>query len=51
MSSSKDHVVAAQSLGIIAIGVVTDERSRKEMEGLTKGNVAKKLKDCEKWLK
>lgn len=51
ISSSKDHVVAAQGLGITAVGVITDERSRKEMEQLKSGNVAKKLKDCEKWLK
>lgn len=51
ISSSKDHVIAAHDLGINAIGVVTDERSRKELGRLTVGNVAKSLKDCERFLK
>ncbi len=51
ISSSKEHVSAAHALGINAIGVITDERSRNELEALGKGSVVRHLKDCERFLK
>jgi phosphoglycolate phosphatase-like HAD superfamily hydrolase len=51
ISSSKEHVVAAHNLGIKAIGVITDQHSREELERAATGSVAKNLKDCEKFLK
>ena len=51
ISSSANHVRAAQALGINAIGVITDEHSKKELENIGVPHVVKSLKDCEKLLK
>ncbi len=51
ISSSREHVVAAHGLGIRAIGVITDQHSKAELERGGAGIVVKNLKDCEKFLK
>ncbi len=51
ISSSKDHLIAANALGINTIGVVADGGSKKEFEHAGIQNIAKNLKECEKFLK
>ena len=51
ISSSRTAVTAAHALGINVIGVITDEHSKRELANIGVGNIAKNLKDCEKFLK
>lgn len=51
ISNSKRHILAAHALGINAIGVITDEYSKKELEHVGVAHVVRSLKDCERLLK
>lgn len=51
ISNSKKHVAAAHAFGINAIGVITDEFSRKDLESLGMRHVVKSLNDCRKLIK
>ena len=46
ISNVKAHVMLAQSRGIKAIGVITDQFSRKDLEHVGVPHVVKSLKDC-----
>ncbi|MGI0100643.1 MAG: HAD family hydrolase [Candidatus Micrarchaeaceae archaeon] len=51
VSNTKGHVASAHSMGINAIGVITDQFSKKDLENIGMVHVAKSLKDCERILK
>ncbi len=50
ISNVKAHVMLAQSRGIKAIGVITDQFSRKDLEHVGVPHIVKSLKDCGKLL-
>jgi phosphoglycolate phosphatase-like HAD superfamily hydrolase len=51
IGSTKSGVIAAHSLGINSIGVITDEYSKKDLDKIGVGAVVKNLKDVKKFIK
>lgn len=51
ISCSPNSTIAAQSIGINSIGVITGLHSMEELERSGVKNIAKSLKDCERFLK
>jgi phosphoglycolate phosphatase-like HAD superfamily hydrolase len=51
ISNTKKHVETAHALGVHAIGVITDQYSKKSLEHVGVANVVKNLSDCKKFLK
>lgn len=51
ISNTKRHIAVAHSLGINAIGVITDAYSKKDLENVGVAQVVKSLRDCNSLLK